>query len=265
MTSIRLHCPVQSIRQLPELHPPGNGLYWSPTNTSEMSVQFDFTNRVAVVTGAAGSLGSAVTNRFRTAGADVVGIDVAAPPASDPATDYRQADLTDPSTTDAVFDEIIAEYGRIDYLLTAAGMWRGGQPLAETPVDEFDSLMAVNLKTLFLAAKHALPHLRDTNGAIVGVSARSALQGGTGDGPYRASKAGVRLLIETIAEENLGTVRANAVLPSVIDTPANREMMPDSDHDAWVDPEEIATVMAFLCSDGAAPTSGAAVPVYGEA
>ena len=230
-----------------------------------MSVQFDFTDRVAVVTGASGTLGGAVTERFTAAGADVVGVDVAAPEGASTELDFREADLTDPAATSDVIEAIATDYGRIDYLLTAAGMWRGGQPIAETPTEEFDSLIAVNLKTLFLTAKHALPHLQETNGAIVGVSARSSLQGGTGDGPYRASKAGVRLLIETIAEENLGTVRANAVLPSVIDTPANREMMPDASHDTWVDPSEIAAVMAFLCSDGATPTSGAAVPVYGEA
>ena len=94
---------------------------------------------------------------------------------------------------------------------------------------------------------------------------RSSLEGGEGDGIYRASKAGVRLLTETIAEENLGTVRANAIMPSVIDTPTNREMMPDSDHSKWVDPADIADVVMFLCSGEAGVTSGAAVPVYGEA
>lgn len=230
-----------------------------------MSVQFDFTDRVAVVTGATGALGSALTDRFAAAGADVVGIDVASPASSPDTMEFYEADLTVPTATETVIADIVAEYGRLDYLLTAAGMWRGGHPLAETPTEEFDGLMAVNLKTLFLSAKYALPHLEETEGAIVAVSARSSLNGGTGDGPYRASKAGVRLLVETIAQEHLGTVRANAVMPSVIDTPANREMMPDSDHDAWVDPHEIATVMMFLCSEGAAPTSGAAVPVYGEA
>jgi NAD(P)-dependent dehydrogenase (short-subunit alcohol dehydrogenase family) len=95
------------------------------------------------------------------------------------------------------------------------------------------------------------------------VSARSSLEGGAGDGPYRASKAGVRLLTETVAEEHLGEVRANAVMPSVIDTPMNREMMDPSPE--WVDPADIASVLLFLCSDAAAVTSGAAVPVYGEA
>ena len=78
-------------------------------------------------------------------------------------------------------------------------------------------------------------------------------------------KAGVRLLTETIAEENRGEVRANAVMPSVIDTPQNREMLPDADHDAWVDPADIARVVLTLCSDATPPTSGGAIPVYGEA
>ncbi len=108
-------------------------------------------------------------------------------------------------------------------------------------------------------------HTSGRRRAVVSVSARSSLEGGEGDGLYRATKAGVRLLTETIAEENLGTVRANAVLPSVIDTPMNREMMPDSDHSKWVDPADIAAMMLLLCSDASAVTSGAAVPVYGEA
>jgi NAD(P)-dependent dehydrogenase (short-subunit alcohol dehydrogenase family) len=121
---------------------------------------------------------------------------------------------------------------------------------------------------MFLASKHALPHLRDSDadqGAVVSVSARSSLEGGEGDSVYRATKAGVRIVTESIAEENLGEVRANAVMPSVIDTEMNREMMPDADHDSWPTPAEIAEVVLFLCSDGAGVTSGAAVPVYGEA
>ena len=118
---------------------------------------------------------------------------------------------------------------------------------------------------MFLASKHALPHLQETEGAIVSISSRSSLEGGEGDGIYRATKAGVRLLTETIAEENEGVVRANAVMPSVIDTPMNREMMPDAEFEQWVDPRDIATMLLFLCSDAANVTSGAAIPVYGEA
>ncbi|GAA0675340.1 SDR family oxidoreductase [Natronoarchaeum mannanilyticum] len=236
-----------------------------------MSVSFDFEGNVAVVTGACGALGSAVVDRFRDAGATVAAVDVVDPDDEDALLDpdenthYYRIDLTDEGSVEDGVAEIVDDHGRIDYLANVAGTWRGGQPIDETPVEEFDMLFDVNLKSAFLASKHALPHLRDREGAIVSISSRSSLSGGEGDGPYRASKAGVRLLTETLAEENKGQVRANAVMPSVIDTPANREMMPDADHDAWVDPADIAGVIAFLCSDGAGPTSGAAVPVYGEA
>jgi NAD(P)-dependent dehydrogenase (short-subunit alcohol dehydrogenase family) len=232
-----------------------------------MSVSFDFDGRVALVTGAAGTLGGAVVAAFRDAGATVVGVDVVDPADVDlpDGARYHRADLTDEAAVEALFDDLAEDVDRLDYLLNVAGTWRGGDPVEETDVGTFDLLFDVNLKTTFLATKHALPWLQETEGAVVSVSARSSLDGGEGDGLYRASKAGVRLLTESIAEENLGTVRANAVMPSVIDTPTNREMLPDADHDAWVAPAEIARVMAFLCSDGAAATSGAAVPVYGEA
>ncbi|PSQ34510.1 hypothetical protein BRD11_03780, partial [Halobacteriales archaeon SW_12_69_24] len=116
-----------------------------------------------------------------------------------------------------------------------------------------------------LFSDSADPGAGDDRAGIVSISARSSLEGGEGDGLYRATKAGVRILTETIAEENLGEVRANAVMPSVIDTPMNREMMPDADFEEWVDPADIAEVIVFLCSEAASVTSGAAVPVYGEA
>lgn len=236
-----------------------------------MSVSFDLSDRVVVVTGAAGALGSAVCQTFTETGATTVGADVVAKDdedaqlADDAVAGFVQGDFTEPETVADTFEQVIEEYGRVDYLANIAGTWMGGDPIEETPVDEFDTLLSINLKTMFLASKHALPHIQETGGAIVSVSARSSLEGGAGDGPYRAMKAGVRLLTETIAEENKGVVRANAVMPSVIDTPMNREMMPDSDHDKWVKPRDIAEVIVWLCSDGASVTSGAAVPVYGEA
>ncbi len=236
-----------------------------------MTVTFDFDEQVVLVTGAAGVLGSAVVGAFANAGATVVGTDIL--PASDsdsslepdrPAA-FLTADFTDPSEAEQVIDTVVEDHGRLDALATIAGTWMGGNPIEETDVEEFDALFDINLKTMFLAAKYALPHLQETAGTIVSVSARSSLSGGSGDGPYRASKAGVRRLTETIAEENLGTVRANAVMPSVIDTPMNREMMPDAEHETWVDPADIAATILWLSSDGARVTSGAAVPVYGEA
>ena len=233
-----------------------------------MDTTFDFSGDVALVTGACGALGSAVAEAFDAAGATVCGTDIVAPDDEDAQVDaeridYYQGDFTDKGDVERVVDAVIDDHGRLDCLVNVAGTWRGGDPIHETDADLFDFLFDVNLKTMFLASKHALPHLRETEGAVVSVSSRSSLEGGEGDGIYRASKAGVRLLTETIAEENLGTVRANAVMPSVIDTPMNREMMtPD---ESWVDPADIADVVLFLCSDAATVTSGAAVPVYGEA
>ncbi|WP_435154412.1 SDR family oxidoreductase [Haladaptatus sp. DFWS20] len=234
-----------------------------------MNVEFDFTDDVALVTGASGALGSAVCAAFVEAGATVCATDVVEPdedtlPSSD-RVHFYQADFTDESEVESIVSEIVDDHGGIDYLANIAGTWKGGSPVEETDAEMFDLLFDVNLKTAFLGSKHALPHLQDREGAIVSVSARSSLEGGEGDALYRSSKAGVRLLTESIAEENRGAVRANAVMPSVIDTPANREMMPDADHEKWVTPADIADVICALCSDATSVTSGAAVPVYGEA
>ncbi|WP_128476062.1 SDR family NAD(P)-dependent oxidoreductase [Halorussus pelagicus] len=247
-----------------------------------MSVSFDFTDDVALVTGASGALGSAVCTAFADAGATVAAADVVAPDdapldAERDRIDFYEGDFTNEDDVARVVSEVVDTHGGLDYLANIAGTWRGGTPIAETDAETFDFLFDVNLKTTFLASKHAIPHLRggdgsasddapgDRRGAIVSVSARSSLEGGEGDALYRASKAGVRLLTESIAEEETGEVRANAVMPSVIDTPANREMMPDADHEKWVVPADIAETVLVLCSEAAGVTSGAAVPVYGEA
>jgi NAD(P)-dependent dehydrogenase (short-subunit alcohol dehydrogenase family) len=235
-----------------------------------MEAEFDFEGDVVLVTGASGALGSAVAAAFAGAGATVCGADLIEPGSEDSLIDpdtidgFYQGDFTDESVVEDAVGSIIDDHGRLDALCNIAGTWRGGDPIAETDAEEFEFLLDVNLKTTFLASKHAIPHLVNSGGAIVSVSSRSSLEGGSGDGPYRASKAGVRLLMETIAAENEGDLRANAIMPSVIDTPMNRDMMPDADHDDWTDPAEIAEVVLFLCSDAAGVTSGAAVPVYGE-
>ncbi|PSP34433.1 glucose 1-dehydrogenase, partial [Halobacteriales archaeon QH_10_67_22] len=199
-----------------------------------MTVDFDFSGDVVLVTGAGGALGSAVCEAFDRAGATVCGADVVAPDTEDflldpDVVEFYQGDFTDESAVEETVSAVVEEHGGLDYLANVAGTWRGGTPIEQTEVDTFDSLFDVNLKTMFLASKHAIPHLGD-GGAIVSVSARSSLEGGEGDGIYRSTKAGVRILTETIAAENEGDLRANAVMPSVIDTPMNREMMPDADH-----------------------------------
>lgn len=234
-----------------------------------MSVAFDFSDQVAVVTGSCGALGSAVAAAFADAGATVAACDIVDIDSEDSLLESRenvafyQADFTDEAVVAETIDQVVSDHGQIDCLVNVAGTWRGGDPVEETDTDLFEMLFDINLKTMFLATKHALPALQATEGSVVSVSARSGLEGGTGDGVYRATKASVRIMTETVAEENLGTVRANCVMPSVLDTPMNREMMTPSDE--WVAPADVAEVILFLCSDAASVTSGASIPVYGEA
>ena len=235
-----------------------------------MSAEFEFSDSVVLVTGVGGALGSATAEAFLAAGAPVCGAALVGPADDDflletpERVDLYQGDFTDEADVADTVDAVVERHGGLDALANIAGTWRGGDPVHETDTGLFDLLFDVNLKTAFLASKHAIPHLREREGTIVSVASRSSLSGGEGDALYRASKAGVRLLTESIAEENSGTVRANAVLPSVIDTPMNRSMMPDADYDQWADPADVAAVMLALCSDITRVTSGAAVPVYGE-
>ncbi|MFC7072101.1 SDR family oxidoreductase [Halovenus rubra] len=235
-----------------------------------MSATFDFPDSVVLVTGIGGALGSAVAEGFLDAGAVVCGADLVTPDDEDflldspERVDFYHGDFTDESVVEETVEGIVASHGQLDFLANIAGTWRGGDSIDETAGSTFDFLFDVNLKTMFLASKHAIPHINEQSGAIVSVSAESSLEGGEGDGIYRATKAGVRLLTETIAAEN-DELRANAVMPSVIDTPMNREMMPDADHSEWVDPTDIADTFLALCSDATSVTSGAAVPVYGDA
>lgn len=230
---------------------------------------FEFSGDIALVTGAAGALGTAVVETLQEANATIAAVDIVEEDEATEALDlheddaYYRADLTDAAAVEAVVERIIDDHGGLDLLCNIAGTWRGGSPIHDTDEATFDLLVDVNLRTMFLTSKEALPHLVDAEGAIVSVASRSSLEGGPRDGPYRATKAGVRILTESIAEEHLGEVRANAVMPSTLDTPMNREMMEPSDD--WVDPADVAEVIAFLCTDGASVTSGASVPVYGEA
>jgi NAD(P)-dependent dehydrogenase (short-subunit alcohol dehydrogenase family) len=128
-------------------------------------------------------------------------------------------------------------------------------------------MMNINLKSTFLCSKAVLPQMIKQNyGKIINISSRPALKGSAGVGAYAASKAGVLNLTETIAEEVKDyDINVNAILPSTIDTPANRKAMPDADFSKWVKPEEIARVIIFLSSDESKPISGAGIPVYGKA
>lgn len=174
-----------------------------------------------------------------------------------------QADLMDAEAAAAAVRGVES----VGAVVNLVGGYSGGSKVHETDPNDFDRMLALNLKPAFLLARAAMPRLVEAGGgAFVGVSARAAVLPSGGQAGYTAAKAGLLAFIQALdAEYRDEGVRCNAILPSTIDTPANRESMPASDHSRWVPPEQIAAVVRFLVSEDSAPTSGAAVPVYGRA
>jgi NAD(P)-dependent dehydrogenase (short-subunit alcohol dehydrogenase family) len=230
-----------------------------------------FEDKVVVVTGAAGALGRVVVGDFTAAGARVVAVDASeaalAQLGQAPDLVREQADLLDEMRVAEVMEQVVARFGRLDALVCLAGGFFGDTPIVDTATLRLREQFELNLLTAYTCVHAALPHLlAGGGGAIVGVGSRPAVQPVAGAVAYGIAKLGVVKLIEQIATEYREQgIRANAILPSIIDTPANRRSMPDADFERWVRPEQIAAVLRFLVSDDAMVISGAAIPVYGRA
>ena len=221
---------------------------------------------VLVVTGALGALGKVVADTAEARGARVAGIDHA--PAQRPATERRLelggVDLTDETQAKQAIDAAATHFGRLDALINIAGGFVF-ETVAEGSDKSWQRMHAMNVLTALNASRAALPHLaRSGHGRIVNIGAMGALQAGAGMGPYAASKAGVHRLTEALAAEWKGKVTVNAVLPSTIDTDANRASMPKADFAKWVRPLELSEVFLFLASDAASAVTGALIPVAGR-
>ena len=224
--------------------------------------------RVIVITGAFGVLGSAVARAAAENGARLALVDFAttAPPGL-PADAFVQGgvDLTDAVAAGAAIDAAADHFGGLDALLNIAGGFKW-ETLASSLMEGWHRLFLMNVQTAANASRAATPHLkRSAAGRIVNVGANGALKASAGMGPYAASKAGVHSLTESLAEElKADGVTVNAVLPSIIDTPANRADMPKADFAAWVAPADLAAVMLFLASEEARAVTGALIPVTGR-
>ncbi|MCS7039363.1 MAG: SDR family oxidoreductase [Caldilineales bacterium] len=238
------------------------------------SLTYDFSDHVVIVTGAGGNLGLATARAFATAHAHVVPVDraddrlaVLAPELNETAghLPITGLDVTDPAAVQALVERVLAHFGRVDVLVNTVGGYRAGQPLHETPVATFDFLMNLNARSVYIPCQAVIPAmLARGRGAIVNVAARAALAGTAQHAAYAASKAAVVRLTESMAAELKGRgIRVNCVLPGTIDTPQNREAMPQADASRWVAPAAIADVILFLASAGARAIHGAAIPVYG--
>jgi NAD(P)-dependent dehydrogenase (short-subunit alcohol dehydrogenase family) len=163
--------------------------------------------------------------------------------------------------------DVVARVDDLGAVVNLVGGYSAPGKVHESSIEDFENMLRLNLRPAFLLARAAIPRLIEAGGgAFVCVSARPALRPFSGAAGYITAKAGVLAFVQALdAEYRADSVRANAVLPSVIDTPANRSQQPDADYSKWVSPQQIAKVIRFLVSDDSAPTSGAAVPVYGRA
>lgn len=219
-----------------------------------------------LVAGGTGYLGNAVVRELIGSGYDVAAtwvIERERERLESEPVELIEADLFDADQVDAA----IAGVSELEAVVNLVGGFSDGPRVHETDPGEFERMLRLNVMPGFLLARAAMPRMMERGGgAFVGVSARPALRPFAGAAGYISSKAAVLALVQALDAEYKGDgIRCNAILPSVIDTPANRESMPDADHAKWVPPEQIAKVVRFLVSEDSAPTSGAAVPVYGRA
>jgi len=223
--------------------------------------------KVVVVTGALGVLGSALVAALRGRGARVAALDRApAEPAGDPEIlQLGGVDLAEEAPAAQAMATVVERFGGLDALVNIAGGFRW-ETVQDGSLDTFDLLYRMNLRSCVAATRAALPHLRARgSGRIVNVGALGAVRASLGMAAYAASKSGVMRFTEALAEEvkDWG-ITANAVLPSIIDTPQNRKDMPDADASRWVRPEQLAGVILFLLSPAASAVNGALLPVPGR-
>ena len=233
-----------------------------------------FSWKVTIVAGGTGGLGRAVSLAFLKEGAHVivpyrsdqefVELKQIAGPESARLIG-RQADVTDERSVEHFMAGIQREHGRLDILVNAVGGYAGGIRLWEMDTRVFDHMLALNLRSGFVLARAAARQMvTQGKGVIVNVASKAAVDHQAGAGAYAASKAAALALMDSLAADlQASGVRVNSVLPSIIDTPANRRAMPGADFARWPTPEEIARVILFLCSDDAQVIHGAAIPVYG--
>lgn len=225
--------------------------------------------RKVAVTGAAGNLGAAVVEAARAAGAIVAAIDHA--PAPMPSASlagvhvFGGVDLSASGAASGVFESIGTALGGLDALVNVAGTFRW-EKFEGGSLATWDLMFNINLRTAVASSMAALPLLVNSgSGRIVNIGAAGAIKAASGMGAYAASKAGVFKLTEALAEELKDrNVTVNAILPTTIDTPANRKDMPNADFSRWVKPEQIADIIVFLLSDHARAITGALIPVAGR-
>ena len=235
----------------------------------------DFSEKVVLVAGGTGGLGRAVSLAFLEQGAQVAvtwrhesefqSLNVAAAGNATRLSGFN-VDVTDPAQTADLVNQIVSRFNRLDALINTVGGYAGGTPLWELEPEVFARMIDLNLRATYALAKSAVPPmLSRKSGAIVNIASKAAWDHAAGASAYTSTKAAAVAIIDSLAADLIGTgVRANSVLPSIIDTEANRKAMPGADFAKWPKPDDIAQVVLFLASDRSRVIHGAAIPVFGN-
>ena len=235
-------------------------------------MRFSFENHVVVVTGAAGALGSTTAELFFRAGANLALVDISFAKLTHPRwknaknVGLFETDLTDLNSVNSSVANIVDRFKQIDCLANVAGGFKMGTMVHETSVADWEFMLNLNAKSVFLMCRSVIPHmLEKKKGKIVNVAARAAIEGKAKMAPYCVSKAAVITLTQSLAAEHkMNNINVNCILPGTIDTPTNRADMPDANFSNWVPTTDLANEILHLCSEQAKGVTGAAVPVYGK-
>jgi NAD(P)-dependent dehydrogenase (short-subunit alcohol dehydrogenase family) len=242
-----------------------------------MATYPELSGKVAVISGAGGNLGLAVVRRLHAENVKLALIDrnedrlrqtLRGEHIDDGGVLVGPVDLTKKTEIDPFIDKVATTFGKIDILVHTAGGYKPGAPVHEMDEGLWNFLIDLNLKIAFLLGGAVARCMieKGTQGRLINISGRAALGGGATISAYSAAKAGLLRLTESMSAELLDRgITVNAIMPSTIDTPQNRQSSPNEDFSKWVSPDSLADVIAFLASDGARDISGAAIPVYGRA
>ena len=235
--------------------------------------KYDFSNRIVLITGGTGALGRAITKAFLSSGATVISSYIVDREIDQLEAQIKsvahliKADIGKEEEVKKLVSSVLDKYGQINILVNVVGGYIGGKSVTELDEKEWDLMMNMNLKSAFLISKNVIPQMISSkNGKIIHISSRSGLKSSGYDSAYAASKSGLIRLVESLSEEAKELhINVNCIMPSTIDTEANRIAMPDADHSIWVKPQDLANIVLFLCSEDAKAITGAAIPTYGLA
>lgn len=235
-----------------------------------MDVSYDFSKKVVFIAGGTGALGRMLVKKFIDSGAVTLSSFLNEKEAEklkmeNPKVELIKLDMLLEEQLLKTIPQLVRRFGTIDILVNVVGGYLGGKSVIDLAETEWDAMMNLNLKSAFLISKHVIPVMKSGNGGnIIHISSRSGQKSEGGDSAYAASKAGLIRFVESAAQEfKDSNININCVLPTVIDTEANRKAMPHADFSKWLSTEDLANTILFLCSSGGRVINGSAIPTYG--